>query len=75
VLKTPTPDEAQAFFIEVLGGSPDPDCGDRCQVVWPGGARIALEHNASAEPGIDRFELTGREPGERVVGCTRFVFV
>lgn len=75
VLNTPTPEGAQAFFIEVLGGSPDPECADECQVVWPGGARLALEHHPDTTPGIDRFELTGREPGERVIGGTQFRFV
>ncbi|MDH5373898.1 MAG: VOC family protein [Acidimicrobiia bacterium] len=75
VLNTPTPTETQAFFIEVLGGAPDPECADECQVVWPGGARLALEHHAGKEPGIDRFELTGGEPGERMIGGTTFRFL
>jgi methylmalonyl-CoA/ethylmalonyl-CoA epimerase len=75
VLNTPVPDETQAFFIDVLGGAADPDCADECQVVWPGGARIALEHHPGAEPGVDRFELSGMEPGDRKIGGTRFRFV
>jgi methylmalonyl-CoA/ethylmalonyl-CoA epimerase len=75
VLNTTVPDDTQAFFTEVLGGAPDPACADECQVVWPGGARIALEHHPDAEPGIDRFELTGLEPGDRNIGGTRFRFL
>ena len=75
VLNTQKPEEVQAFFIDVLGGSPDPDCGGDCQVVWPSGARLGLEHNPDQEPGVDRYELTGRTLGERPIGGTRFVFV
>ncbi|MFW2338462.1 MAG: VOC family protein [Acidimicrobiia bacterium] len=75
VLNTPTPEETQSFFIDVLGGSPDADCDEACQVVWPGGARLALEHHPDRDPGIDRFELTGMEPGDMIVGGTRFRFV
>lgn len=75
VLNTPTPEETQSFFIDVLGGSPDAECDEACQVVWPGGARLALEHHPDRDPGIDRFELTGMEPGEMIVGGTRFRFV
>ncbi len=75
VLNTPHPESTREFFIDVLGGSPDPDCGDACQVMWPGGARLTLEHHPDREAGIDRFELTGRAPGDMIIGGTRFRFV
>lgn len=75
VLNTAEPEETQRFFIEVLGGSPDPECADECRVVWPGGARIGVEHHTGAAPGIDRFELTGLEPGDRYIGGTLFRFL
>jgi hypothetical protein len=74
VLRTPSVDGAYAFYTHVLGGTADGSCRQGCRISWPGGAEIALESVSGSEPGIDRFELSGDPPGERLIGGARFVF-
>jgi hypothetical protein len=40
--------------------------------VWPRGARVRLEEDADAPPGVDRLEVIGLD-APRMVAGTRFV--
>lgn len=76
VMRTPSLDAALGFFAGVLGGTVEGDHRDHADLVWPRGARIRLEVNPSAAPGIDRLEgeLAGKEsPTEVDVAGTRLL--
>jgi methylmalonyl-CoA/ethylmalonyl-CoA epimerase len=72
VLRTPVLTDAVEFFGTTLEGVIERESAERVELVWPRGARIALEHDADAAPGVDRLEVEGLR-GERVVIGTRFV--
>ena len=72
VLRTPALASAVGFFAGVLQGDVERDTGERVELVWPRGARIALEHAPNASPGIDRLEVEGLDAPCTIVG-TRFV--
>jgi catechol 2,3-dioxygenase-like lactoylglutathione lyase family enzyme len=76
VIGTPSLTAALGFFAGLLRGT-ETDGGEGwLELVWPGGARVKLEHRPGQPPGIDRLEadLTGDGPlGERVVAGTRLL--
>jgi catechol 2,3-dioxygenase-like lactoylglutathione lyase family enzyme len=72
VLRTPHHAAAAGFFRDVLEGEVEASNDGRTELVWPGGARIAIEHHAGAEPGVDRLEVDGLDEPVVLLG-TRFV--
>jgi len=72
VLRTRSLVSAIGFFAGVLQGDVEHESDAYAELVWPRGARIGLEHNAGAPPGIDRLEVAGL-PAERTLIGTRFV--
>jgi hypothetical protein len=72
VLRTPALDSAVGFFSGVLQGDVEREDGSRVDLVWPGGARVSLEHQPGASPGIDRLEVEGLSEPRTMLG-TRFV--
>ena len=72
VLRTPTLATAVEFFGGILEGEVERESDRRVDLVWPRGARIALELYADAPPGIDRLEVEGLADERTVIG-TRFV--
>ena len=60
------------FFSGVLQGDVERDDDTRVDLVWPGGARVGLEHQPGASPGIDRLEIEGLAEPRTMLG-TRFV--
>ena len=72
VLRTPSLTSALSFFAGVLQGDVEHESGERVELVWPRGARIALEEHPEATPGVDRLEVEGLA-NETVVVGTRFV--
>ena len=59
VLRTPMLDDAVAFFSDLLEGEVEEASERRVDLVWPRGARIALEHRSDAPAGVDRLEVEG----------------
>jgi catechol 2,3-dioxygenase-like lactoylglutathione lyase family enzyme len=72
VLRTPVLAAAVAFFSGIMQGDVERETGTRVDLVWPGGARIGLDEQRAATPGIDRLEVEGLAAERTVVG-TRFV--
>jgi catechol 2,3-dioxygenase-like lactoylglutathione lyase family enzyme len=72
VLRTPSLPSALGFFAGVLQGDIEKEDATRVELVWPRGARIALEEQPNAMPGVDRLEVEGLAAETVVVG-TRFV--
>ena len=72
VLRTPVLVDAVAFFATLLEGVVERESAQRIELVWPRGARIALEHHTDAAPGVDRLEVEGLANERTVIG-TRFV--
>lgn len=72
VLRTPALESAVGFFSGVLQGDVEREGGERVDLVWPGGARVALERQPGASPGIDRLEIEGLSEPRTMLG-TRFV--
>jgi catechol 2,3-dioxygenase-like lactoylglutathione lyase family enzyme len=72
VLRSPRHDDAVAFFRDVLEGDVEGRYEGRTELVWPGGARIAIEHREGADPGVDRLEIEGLDEAVELLG-TRFV--
>ncbi len=72
VLRTPMLSTAVEFFAGLLQGDVEHDDDRRVDLVWPGGARIGLEHRPGTPPGVDRLEVEGLAEERTVVG-TRFV--
>ena len=71
VLRTPSLPSALGFFAGILQGDVEHESSVSADLVWPGGARIRLEANADAHPGIDRLEVIGLNEERTVIG-TRF---
>jgi methylmalonyl-CoA/ethylmalonyl-CoA epimerase len=71
VLRTPVLAGAVAFFAGVMQGDVEREAETHVDLVWPGGARIGLEAQPDAAPGIDRLEVEGLAAERTVVG-TRF---
>jgi methylmalonyl-CoA/ethylmalonyl-CoA epimerase len=72
VLRTPVLAGAVEFFSLTLEGVVERESHQRVELVWPRGARIALEQHVDAAPGIDRLEVEGLDSERTVIG-TRFV--
>lgn len=72
VLRTPALAAAVGFFSGVLQGDVEREDDRRVDLVWPGGARVGLEHQPNAAPGIDRLEVEGLAAPRTLLG-TRFV--
>ena len=64
--------DAAAFFAGTLEGVVERESDQRVDLVWPRGARLALELHRDAAPGVDRLEVEGLRTERTVVG-TRFV--
>ena len=71
VLRTPSLPAAISFFAGILQGDVEHETATSADLVWPGGARIRLEANADALPGVDRLEVIGLGEERTVIG-TRF---
>jgi methylmalonyl-CoA/ethylmalonyl-CoA epimerase len=72
VLRTPALPPAVGFFSGVLQGDIERETDTRVDLVWPGGARIGLEHQPDAPPGVDRLEVEGLASERTIIG-TRLV--
>jgi methylmalonyl-CoA/ethylmalonyl-CoA epimerase len=72
VLRTPSIVSALGFFAGILQGDLERESDDYAELVWPRGARIALEQRDDAPPGVDRLEVIGLASECTVIG-TRFV--
>jgi len=72
VLRTPALAAALGFFAGTLQGDIERETAARVDLVWPGGARIALESRPDATPGVDRLEVEGLAEAVTVAG-THFV--
>jgi catechol 2,3-dioxygenase-like lactoylglutathione lyase family enzyme len=71
VLRTPSLPSALGFFAGILQGDVEAETTTSVDLVWPRGARIRLELNADAPPGVDRLEVSGLDAERTVIG-TRF---
>jgi methylmalonyl-CoA/ethylmalonyl-CoA epimerase len=72
VLRTPSLSSALGFFGGVLHGEVTAESATSADLVWPAGARLRLEENRDASPGVDRLEVEGLDAPVELVG-TRFV--
>jgi len=72
VMRTPVLATAKEFFADLLGGAVERESDRRIELVWPRGARIALESHPDAPPGVDRLEVVGLGEPHTVIG-TAFV--
>jgi len=72
VLRTPVLADAVEFFAGTLEGVVERESDGRVELVWPRGARVALEQHTDAAPGVDRLEVEGLRAERTFVG-TRFV--
>ena len=72
VLRTPALAAAVGFFSGVLQGDVEHENEHRVDLVWPGGARVGLDHQPDATPGVDRLEIEGLAEARTLLG-TRFV--
>jgi methylmalonyl-CoA/ethylmalonyl-CoA epimerase len=72
VLRTPNLASALGLFSGLLHGEVASESENVCELVWPGGAHIALELHPDAAPGVDRLEIEGLAAPVEVIG-TRFV--
>jgi methylmalonyl-CoA/ethylmalonyl-CoA epimerase len=72
VVRTPALAPAVEFFAGVLEGEIERESRTRVDLVWPRGARIGVEHQPDAPPGVDRLEVEGLAEERTVIG-TRFV--
>ena len=72
VLHTPVLTDAVEFFSGTLEGVVERESDQRVELVWPRGARLALEQQSEAAPGVDRLEVEGLRAERTLVG-TRFV--
>lgn len=72
VLRTPDLPAAVDFFAGMLEGDVERESDRRVDLVWPRGARIGLESQPGALPGVDRLEVEGLTEECTVIG-TRFV--
>jgi hypothetical protein len=63
---------AVSFFAGLLQGDIERESDTRVELVWPRGARIALELHPDAAPGVDRLEVEGLAEPCTIIG-TRFL--
>lgn len=74
-VSVPSAVDGLRLYRDLLGGEERGRGEGWVELGWPRGGRIRLEERRDAEPGMDRFECTGRPDGGRLVGRTRFRFV
>jgi methylmalonyl-CoA/ethylmalonyl-CoA epimerase len=72
VLRVPELAPALAFFRDFLEGDIEAQADGRVELVWPRGARLAIEAHPGRPAGVDRLEVEGLDEPVEVVG-TRFV--
>jgi hypothetical protein len=72
VLRTPVLADAVDLFARTLEGVVERESEERVELVWPRGARLALEEHTDVAPGVDRLEVEGLSAARTEVG-TRFV--
>jgi catechol 2,3-dioxygenase-like lactoylglutathione lyase family enzyme len=72
VLRTPNLSSALAFFSGLLQGTVIDEGDGRADLEWPGNARLRLELQPDAPPGVDRLEVIGLAAPVELIG-TRFV--
>jgi methylmalonyl-CoA/ethylmalonyl-CoA epimerase len=71
VMRTPNLASALSFFAGVLQGDVEHEADGVADLVWPRGARIRLEQQDGATPGVDRLEVEGLD-APTVEAGTRF---
>ncbi|MCU1430605.1 MAG: Glyoxalase/Bleomycin resistance protein/Dioxygenase superfamily [Actinomycetia bacterium] len=69
VLGTPTLDATVSFFADFLEGEIEAKRDGRVELVWPRGARIAIEHRPDKPPGVDRLEVAGLAEPVELIGA------
>jgi len=72
VLRAPALEPAVEFFRDFLDGDVESERPERVELVWPRGARVAIEHQPARHAGVDRLEVEGLDEPVDVIG-TRFV--
>ncbi|MDZ4828252.1 MAG: VOC family protein [Actinomycetota bacterium] len=72
VVATPALPAAVAFFGGLLQGDVVAQDTTWAELAWPSGARIRVEENTAAAPGIDRLDVEGLATEREIIG-TRFV--
>jgi methylmalonyl-CoA/ethylmalonyl-CoA epimerase len=72
VLRTPNLSSALGFFSGLLQGTVTAAGEGRADLEWPGNARLRLEQQPDATPGVDRLEVIGLAAPIELIG-TRFV--
>jgi hypothetical protein len=60
------------FFAGLLQGDVEASDATSADLVWERGARIRLEEQPGAMPGVDRLEIEGLDAERELIG-TRFV--
>jgi catechol 2,3-dioxygenase-like lactoylglutathione lyase family enzyme len=68
VLRTPTLDATVAFFRDLLDGEVERATDARVELVWPRGARVAIEQHDDGPAGVDRLEVEGLDEPVEVIG-------
>jgi catechol 2,3-dioxygenase-like lactoylglutathione lyase family enzyme len=72
VVRTPSLDATVSFFRDLLDGEVEATREGRVELVWPRGARIAIEQHRDQPAGVDRLEVEGLDEPVDVIGA-RFV--
>lgn len=72
VMRTPSLTSALNFFAGLLQGDVEASDATSADLVWERGARIRLEEQPGAMPGVDRLEIEGLDAERELIG-TRFV--
>jgi methylmalonyl-CoA/ethylmalonyl-CoA epimerase len=72
VLRTPRLSSALGFFGGLLQGDVVAESDRVADLEWPGSARLRLELQSDATPGVDRLEIAGLDAPVEMIG-TRFV--
>lgn len=70
VLRTPNLADALTFFSGLLRGDVERESERTADLVWPRGARIRLELQPDAAPGVDRLEVEGLTRPTTLLGTT-----
>jgi methylmalonyl-CoA/ethylmalonyl-CoA epimerase len=74
VVRTPSLDDAVAFYTDMLGATVAEESPAAVDVVWGERGRIGLELDRVGAPGVARLELTGPGPARRLtLAGTEFV--
>jgi catechol 2,3-dioxygenase-like lactoylglutathione lyase family enzyme len=70
VLRTPSLSSALALFGGLLQGTVTDESDGRADLEWPGNARLRLEVQSDAPPGVDRLEVEGLTEPVELIGTT-----